>query len=354
MFYNERFHDIIFSKKTVLSHGGYVLKKRIISLICLFLIISLLPGCSSDNKEETDVTIVNDQLGRQITLKDKVKRVVSTSYITTSTCLALNINAQLVGIEKNASSHSLYQKADPDILELPQVGTDVSLIAKTAPDIVFITKENKNLISDFEERHIKVAVVDPSTEKKYQAMVTLIAKICGKQDYSKKLNNYYSAQMQKLNKYNNSNKKIYIASKESIYRTVTTSMFENTIIKSINAKNAASRIKGVDYPTIALETLLTLNPDIMIIPAHAAYSKDSIYNYVFFSSLDVVKNKKIYIMPEIIESWEDPIPSHILASLWLTYILHPNDYTFDHYKKDVIDFYKEFYGFEIDGTLITK
>lgn len=354
MFYNDHFHDIIFSKKTVLSHGGYVLKKRIISLICLFLIISLLPGCSSDNKEEADVTIVNDQLGRQITLKEKVKRVVSTSYITTATCLALNINDQLVGIEKNASSHSLYQKTDPDVLKLPEVGCDVSQIAKTAPDIVFITKDNKNLIKDFEERHIKVAVVDPSTEKKYQEMVSLIAKVCDKQDYSKKLNDYYTTTKQSLSRYNNSNKKIYIASKESIYRPVTTSMFENTIIKTIHANNAAAHIKGVDYPTIALETLLTLNPDIMIIPAHSSYSKDSIYNYVFFSSLDVIKNKKIYIMPEIIESWEDPIPSHILSSLWLTYILHPNDYTFDHYKKDVIHFYKEFYGFEIDGSLITR
>ena len=75
------------------------MKKRIISIVCLFLLISLLPGCSSD-KEESDAIIVNDQIGRQITIKDQVKRVVSTSYITTSTCLALGVNDQLVGIEK--------------------------------------------------------------------------------------------------------------------------------------------------------------------------------------------------------------------------------------------------------------
>lgn len=53
-------------------------------------------------------------------------------------------------------------------------------------------KENKNLIEDFEERHIKVIVVDPSSEKKYDAMVSLIAKVCGKQNNAKKLKNYYS------------------------------------------------------------------------------------------------------------------------------------------------------------------
>ena len=79
------------------------MKKRIISIVCLFLFISLLPGCSSDKEDESDAIIVNDQIGRQITIKDQVKRVVSTSYITTSTCLALEVNDQLVGIEKNAS-----------------------------------------------------------------------------------------------------------------------------------------------------------------------------------------------------------------------------------------------------------
>lgn len=330
------------------------MKKRIISIVCLFLLISLLPGCSSDKEEESDAIIVNDQIGRQITIKDQVKRVVSTSYITTSTCLALGVNDQLVGIEKNASSRSIYQNTDPDLLELPQVGCDVSLIAKTAPDVVFMMKENKNLIEDFEERHIKVIVVDPSSEKKYDAMVSLIAKVCGKQNNAKKLKNYYSTKKSKMNSLGTSNKHVYIASKESIYRPVTPSMFQSTILNMAHVKNAAASIKGVDYPTIALETLLTLNPDMVIMPRNASYSKDSIYNYEFFSSLDIVKNKKIYIMPEVVESWMDPVPSHILASLWLSYVLHPHDYTYENYKKDVIDFYKDFYDFSLDETLITK
>ena len=131
-------------------------------------------------------------------------------------------------------------------------------------------------------------------------------------------------------------------------------MFQSTILDMAHVKNAAASIKGVDYPTIALETLLTLNPDMVIMPRNASYSKDSIYNYEFFSSLDIVKNKKIYIMPDVVESWMDPVPSHILASLWLSYVLHPHDYTYENYKKDVIDFYKEFYDFSLDETLITK
>lgn len=176
------------------------------------------------------------EIGRQITIKDQVKRVVSTSYITTSTCLALGVNDRLVGIEKNASSRSIYQKIDPDLLELPQVGCDVSLIAKTAPDVVFMMKENKNLIEDFEERNIKVIVADPSSEKKYDAMVSLIAKVCGKQNNAKKLKNYYSTKKSKMNSLGSSNKHVYIASKESIYRPVTPSMFQSTILNMAHVK----------------------------------------------------------------------------------------------------------------------
>ena len=59
-------------------------------------------------------------------------------------------------------------------------------------------------------------------------------------------------------------------------------------------------------------------------------------------------------MPDVVESWMDPVPSHILASLWLSYVLHPHDIHMRIIKKDVIDFYKEFYDFSLDETLITK
>ena len=40
--------------------------------------------------------------------------------------------------------------------------------------------------------------------------------------------------------------------------------------------------------------------------------------------------------------------------MWLSSLLHPNDYSFDTFVKDVQSFYQTFYSFEIDESLITK
>ena len=72
------------------------------------------------------------------------------------------------------------------------------------------------------------------------------------------------------------------------------------------------------------------------------------------SSLKAVKNKAIYQMPKGLEEWDSPVPSGILGTMWLSSLLHPNEYSFDTFVKDVQSFYQTFYGFEIDESLITK
>lgn len=59
-------------------------------------------------------------------------------------------------------------------------------------------------------------------------------------------------------------------------------------------------------------------------------------------------------MPKGLEEWDSPVPSGILGTMWLSSLLHPKEYSFDTFVKDVKSFYQTFYGFEIDESLITK
>lgn len=70
--------------------------------------------------------------------------------------------------------------------------------------------------------------------------------------------------------------------------------------------------------------------------------------------MPAVQSGAVYEMPSGIEEWDSPIPSGILGTLWMTSVLHGDAYPFDTFTADVQDFYKTFYGFEIDPALITK
>lgn len=64
--------------------------------------------------------------------------------------------------------------------------------------------------------------------------------------------------------------------------------------------------------------------------------------------MPAVQSGAVYEMPSGIEEWDSPIPSGILGTLWMTSVLHGDAYPFDTFTADVQDFYKTFYGFEID------
>ena len=59
-------------------------------------------------------------------------------------------------------------------------------------------------------------------------------------------------------------------------------------------------------------------------------------------------------MPSSFEAWDSPVPSGILGGKWLLSVLHEDLYAFDDMRADAKTFYQEFYGAEIDETLVTK
>ena len=97
-----------------------------------------------------------------------------------------------------------------------------------------------------------------------------------------------------------------------------------------------------------------MNPDMIVIPAGASFTKEDILKDKQLSSLKAVQNKAIYQMPQGLEEWDAPVPSGILGSMWLASILHEDQYSFETFQKDAKDFYKTFYGFDVDTSLLTK
>ena len=157
-----------------------------------------------------------------------------------------------------------------------------------------------------------------------------------------------------MEEYGDSNKTVYIGSNSAFLETAPGTMYQSKMIEIVGGKNVAKDIEGDYWTAVSYETLLQLNPDIIIIPPAASYSVQDVLNDSQLSSLTAIKNNTVYQMPKGIEEWDSPVPSAILGSMWLASILHEDKYSFDDFKEDVVDFYDTFYGFEVDQSLITR
>lgn len=334
--------------------------KKILILTLSIVLAFSLTACTSNRdtiKKETKI-ILTDQAGREVSLNKPATKIISSYYITTYACLSLQLGDQIIGLEQKADTRPIYQMVNPELLQLPQVGSmkglNLEAIAKLEPDLVLLPMKLKDNIEALTDLGIPVLIVNPESHEQLVEMLKLIAKATGKEDQAKELTDYYEKQLNKIKNYNTVKQTVYMGSNSSYLETAPASMYQSKLIETAGGVNVAKDINGDYWTAISYETLLQLNPEVIVIPSGAVYSVKDVLNDDQLTSLKAIKNKAVYQMPKGIEEWDSPIPSGILGTMWLTSILHESDYPFDDFIKDVSSFYKNFYGFDIDQSLIIK
>lgn len=316
---------------------------------------------SSTQEPANNPVVVTDQLGRQVTIEGEVNKIVSGYYISTSLLIALGLEEKIVGVEAKANSRPIYSLSAPQILDLPNVGTakqfDLEGCLALKPDLVILPVKLKDSIESLEKSGINVLGVNPEDMELLKEAITLIGKATGTEERASKLIEYYDTKINEISnitKDSGTPKSIYLAGNSAMLSTATSKMYQNSLIETAGGKNVASDITDTYWATISYEQLLSYNPDVIIIVPFAEYTKDDVLNDSKLKSLNAIKSKSVYKMPDTFEAWDSPVPSGILGTMWLTSILHEDKYSFDEFKSDAAAFYKEYYDFEINSEDITK
>lgn len=333
--------------------------KKIVSSFVIVAMMFFLLACTPQTSTQSTQIELTDQAKRLVTLEQPAQKIVSCYYITTYATLSLGIGDRLVGIEKKANTRPIYKMTNEKLLDLKQVGSlkelNIEAIAALKPDLVLMPMKLKDKAQTITDLGIQVMVVNPETHEQLVEMITLIGKACGVEKRAKQLTDYYQTQIEKMSKANSTPQKtIYMSGNSSYLETAPATMYQNTLIETAGGINAAKELEGNYWTKVSYETLLKMNPDMIIIPPNASYSVEDLYADSQLKSLQAVQKKNVYQMPKGIEEWDSPIPSGILGTMWLHSLLHTDTYSFETFVEDVQDFYKTFYGFHIDKSLITK
>lgn len=336
--------------------------KRVIAFMLVLAMTFSVAACSNNKKIENEtkpITLV-DQAGREVTLDKPAEKIVSCYYITTYATMALGIEDRVVGLEKKAGKRNIYKLAFPELTEKPQVGSlkkfNVEAAAALKPDLVLMPKKLMEHAKTLEDLGIKVLVVNPESQELMQEMLILIAKACAVEKNAEKLISYYDKNLKKIQKITAKAQKptVYMAGNGSFLTTAPGGMYQSDLITLAGGKNAAQDMQGDYWIKTSYETILKLDPEYIIIPCGAQYKKEDVLNDAQLKNVKAVKNKKVYEMPQKLEEWDSPVPSGILGVMWLTSVLHEDEYSFESFKNDATYYYKTFYGFDVDKALITK
>ena len=310
--------------------------------------------------EEVMPVTLTDAAGRQVTIETEPETLVSGYYITTSMLIALGQQDKLVGIEAKADTRPIYALAAPELLELPSVGTakefDLEGCAALEPDLVILPLKLQESAEALEQLGINALVVNPEDMDLLEETLDLLGQATGSSERAHALMDYNAETEDEMAELLADAEKpsVYLAGNSSYLSTAGSKMYQNTLIELGGGENVAAELEDDYWADISYEQLLAWNPDVIVIAADADYTKEDLLADSQLAGLTAVQNGAVYALPSSFEAWDSPVPSGVLGIRWMASALHGDLYSLEQFRQDAADFYKEFYGVEIDTQLITQ
>lgn len=301
--------------------------------------------------------VITDAAGRKITVEEKPKRIISGYYISSSMLIALGMQGRMVGIEAKAASRPIYSLAAPELLKLPSVGTaksfDLEKAVSLKPDLVILPAKLSEAAETLDDMGINVILVAPETRADLFRTLEMIGKACGTDRYEDIIAYFKSAEKDIAERLlPGEEKEVYIAGNSSYLKTAGGGMFQTSMIEAAGALNVADDIKKGYWAEISYEQLLSYDPEAVVIASDAEYKIKDLTSDKMLKELTAVKDGNVYKIPGSVESWDSPVPAGFLGSCYVASCIHPDLYSFDDFMNAARGFYREFYGFTLDRSMV--
>lgn len=271
------------------------MKKRLMLVLTTVLVVMLaMVGCSS--KE----TIVKDREGNDVTLPNKMERIISTAPSNTEVLVGLGLADKLVAVDKYSKDIDGLPK---DIPLIDFSNPDAETIIGLEPDAIIASGHNKSGSSDDPFKLVKEAGISvvyiPSSES-IQGIyddINFIADITNTKQKGQEIVDAMKSQIDEISQKGENikdKKKVYfeIAPAPNLY-SFGNSTFLNEMIELIGAENIFKDENGWIAPSA--ESIIDKNPDVILTnvdyidnPIQEIKSREG------FENINAVKNNEVY------------------------------------------------------------
>jgi len=322
---------------------------------------------------------VTDQLGRQVTLPDRVDRVVVLQHQTLNILVELDATNTLVGILGNWKQQlgDGYSRLAPELTHLPTLGdlthVDVEKLVALHPQVVFVTNyAPQEMIDQIQKLGIAVIAIslradnqqqnrlNPDLADEEQAYseglkegVRLIGEVVNHQQQAETLvKATFNQRQQTGNRLQaippSQRIRVYMANPD--LTTYGSGKYTGLMMAHAGALNvAAAAVKG--YKQVSMEQILAWDPQVIFVQDRYPQVIDEINQQPAWQAVDAVKHHRIYLMPEYAKAWGYPMPEALaLGELWMAKKLYPEKFRDVDMQKKADTWYQRFYRTHYTGS----
>ncbi|CCG86269.1 ABC transporter substrate-binding protein [Erwinia piriflorinigrans] len=340
---------------------------RFLWLLSILTLLSL-SGWSAQASRQ-----VTDQLGRHVTLPDRVDRVVVLQHQTLNLLVQLDATGKMVGVMSNWKQQlgDGYARLVPQLNSVPKLGdlthVDLEKLVTLHPQVVFVThyapREMINQIQDLDIAVIAIslridsgsqqALLNPQLSNEEQAYneglkqgIRLIGEVVNQQPQAERLIDATFSQRQRVTDRlsrvaNNQRLRVYMANPG--LTTYGSGKYTGLMMAHAGAMNvAAATVQG--YKQVSMEQILAWNPQVIFVQDRYPQVIDEIRQQPAWQVVDAVKNHRVYLMPEYAKAWGYPMPEALaLGELWMAKKLYPAKFADIDMQQQADGWYQRFY-----------
>ncbi|SIR21265.1 ABC transporter substrate-binding protein [Halanaerobium kushneri] len=294
-----------------------------------------------------------DMVGRQITVPARINRVVTTYKSATQFVLALDAGEKLVGVSAKTDKQPLFIKLQPELAELPQVGSkrngiNLETTLSLDPDLVILYPHRDALetAAKLERQGVTAMIINPESLQLIKETTELLGKVLDREKQAAKVLSAYnriaSLTAETANLPEARKKKIYFANSE-FTDSVGAEMMQTAMIENAGGINPAAELKS-GFITVSAEKILEWDPEVVIVSQYFNGKLNKLSQEKKYQNVSAFKNNKLYRIPSQLEPWDFPSPSSFIAQLWLAQKNYPLEYKDLNFQKELNDFYQDLYG----------
>ncbi|MBR9975315.1 MAG: cobalamin-binding protein [Bacteroidetes bacterium] len=233
------------------------------------LLLTQLVACSRPSREKDEPSshaiTVTDDLGRVVSADSAARRVVSLAPSLTEMLFSVGAGAQVIGVTR-------YCDYPEQARRLPAVGDmlapDIERILSLDPDLVMISVEGntQRSFTVLEELGVRVFVSNPRSMEGVYKTLGDIGGLTGRQQRARAVIDSLRAAQRALHAGRpRSDPSVLMLLSLQPLMAAGSSTFIGEVIAMAGGRNATADLQG-NYPTLNRETLLRLDPDLVLYP----------------------------------------------------------------------------------------
>lgn len=348
--------------------------KKIGTILTAVLLTVTLTACNSSKNTNESTTATSSQTAKTRTIKDmaktkvtlptKVNKVINLWPANTQVQMLLSGTDQLAGTTAVNKQLPWATLVFPDLKKVPDFtqasGGDINTeeMLNKKPDVVMSSDENQ--IKTIRDAGMNGVYVNFRDFDGLKATVRKTGEVLGgdapaKADQFVKYFDEKLADVADRTKDVKNKPKVYEIQGDTPLGTDGKDSIATQWIEAAGGINAMAEVTDENMTNVTMEEILNAKPDVFILGTqNAAKIKKQIMNDEDWKSIPAVANDQVYANPIDTFLWSRYSCEEALQVLWTAKILHPDEFKDLDMQKEVQDFYKEFYNFDLTDAQAKK